>query len=305
MSAVLKLDDFRSRDVQPEGKKRMQDGFVAIPNTVDDTLLCSPLTRHQERVFRAIFRKTGGFGKQTDCIANSQIAVMTNIDESDIRKAIRSLVDFGMLIQGRRTANGTFLTPVLDVEKWDISAKTQTREITTNITPNGGNHPGHSGEITPHNRHSQQTETPNTFANAQVSSSAGADGQSAENGEPATADKPKVRQSINPQVLVDLYHEHCPSLPRIKLLTDSRKQALRSRWKQAGVELGRYGPQDVQAGLEWWAAFFQVVEASDFLSGRTNSHRGEKVFKAGFDWLMKQLNFAKVIEGNYDNEVGQ
>lgn len=103
------------------------------------------------------------------------------------------------------------------------------------------------------------------------------------------------RKKINPQSLVDLYHENCPSLPRIKLLSDSRKQALRNRWRQAAVDLGRYELSDAEAGLDWWARYFASVESSDFLTGRAGS------FTAGFDWLLKQANFAKVIEGNYTN----
>ncbi|MDD6990139.1 hypothetical protein [Ruminococcus sp.] len=40
---------------------------------------------------------------------------------------------------------------------------------------------------------------------------------------------------------------------------------------------------------------FKKAEASDFL-------KGSKGFKANFDWLMKDSNFAKVLDGNYDNK---
>ena len=40
---------------------------------------------------------------------------------------------------------------------------------------------------------------------------------------------------------------------------------------------------------------FEKAEASDFL-------KGSKGFKANFDWLMKDCNFAKVLDGNYDNK---
>ena len=40
---------------------------------------------------------------------------------------------------------------------------------------------------------------------------------------------------------------------------------------------------------------FKKAEASDFL-------KGSKGFKANFDWLMKDGNFAKVLDGNYDNK---
>ena len=40
---------------------------------------------------------------------------------------------------------------------------------------------------------------------------------------------------------------------------------------------------------------FEKAESSDFL-------KGSKGFKANFDWLMKDSNFAKVLDGNYDNK---
>ena len=78
-------------------------------------------------------------------------------------------------------------------------------------------------------------------------------------------------------------------------MSPARKQALKHRWMLAGKDLGRYDPKDVQAGLAWWARFFQAVDSSDFLSGRNGA------FKASFDWLLKQTNFIKILEGNYDN----
>ena len=116
---------------------------------------------------------------------------------------------------------------------------------------------------------------------------------------PAGADTvDQVRKPrLDPQLLLDLFHEHCPTLPKVRLLTDSRKQAMRSRWVQVSRDMGRYDTGDVQAGLEWWGRFFRAVHNSDFLSGRNGAWTG-----CGFDWLMKQANFAKVVDGNYRND---
>ena len=111
-------------------------------------------------------------------------------------------------------------------------------------------------------------------------------------------DNPPVADhgKLNPQTLVDLYNQRCRSLPKAKILSDSRKQALRNRWRQAGKELGRYNPADPDAGVAWWTKFFAAVEESDFLTGRS-----EKGFVAGFDWILQQKNFVKIVEGNYRN----
>ena len=69
------------------------------------------------------------------------------------------------------------------------------------------------------------------------------------------------------------------SIPQITKLTDARKNALRSIFKE-------YGKETVEAVI-------QKVIASDFLT------RGWG--KVSFDWIFKKANFIKILEGNYDN----
>lgn len=91
--------------------------------------------------------------------------------------------------------------------------------------------------------------------------------------------------------ILDLYHLALPELPAVLLLTDKRKEHLRSRWRESPVH------QD----LQFWAEYFAQVKRSRFLLGKTAGRNGEKPFRATFDWLLKPSNFVKVIEGNYDD----
>jgi hypothetical protein len=103
-----------------------------------------------------------------------------------------------------------------------------------------------------------------------------------------SVDGPADRTPI--QQIVGLYHEHCPSLPRVAKLTPARRQAIRARWRN---EL---------TSLEDWADYFAVVERSDFLAGRAAPTGGRsKPFVADFDFLTKQANVVKVMEGKYDD----
>ena len=52
--------------------------------------------------------------------------------------------------------------------------------------------------------------------------------------------------------------------------------------------------------LDWWAAYFEKIEASDFLKGKN-----DRKWKAKFDWLINEANMNKVLEGNYDREEGE
>lgn len=95
-------------------------------------------------------------------------------------------------------------------------------------------------------------------------------------------DKNKNNKGIYVQI-VDLFHALCPSYPAIRSLSDARKKALSAR-------LNQYSVDDFEN-------LFKKAEASDFLKGANNRN-----WQANFDWLIKDANMAKVLDGNYDNK---
>jgi hypothetical protein len=58
----------------------------------------------------------------------------------------------------------------------------------------------------------------------------------------------------------------------------------------------RYAETPAQA-LDWFDRFFGYVAGSDFLTGRSG-----KWTNCDLGWLMKADNFAKVVQGNYENK---
>lgn len=80
----------------------------------------------------------------------------------------------------------------------------------------------------------------------------------------------------------DAYNFFCPSLPSVKSLSDARKKAIKAR-------LNTYTVDDIHEA-------FRKAEASDFLKGRNDRN-----WQANFDWIMKDANMAKILDGNYDN----
>lgn len=90
--------------------------------------------------------------------------------------------------------------------------------------------------------------------------------------------------SIDYQHIADLYNDTCVSFPRIISLSENRKKAIKAR-------LNKYTIEQVKE-------VFEKAEKSDFLKGGNNRN-----WTANFDWLMKEANFEKVIEGNYNNRT--
>lgn len=92
------------------------------------------------------------------------------------------------------------------------------------------------------------------------------------------------RESIDYQRIVDMYNDTCVSFPRLKILSDSRKKSIKARFN-AG-----YTYDDFKN-------LFIKAEKSAFLKGANNRN-----WSATFDWLIKDSNMAKVLDGNYDEK---
>ncbi|TJZ75602.1 replication protein [Chitiniphilus eburneus] len=156
MNAARNVIPFRRPEQREHRQMQQQDGFIAIPNVVEDALLRSPLTHRQERVYRAILRKTLGYGKTYDFIATSQLAVMTGVDESDVRKTLAQLVEMQLIERGNRKSIGTEMTPNLMPESWNFKQGESPRlpPQTGRITPNK------QGELPPTKDNSKRQEDP-------------------------------------------------------------------------------------------------------------------------------------------------
>ena len=95
-------------------------------------------------------------------------------------------------------------------------------------------------------------------------------------------DKRIDKERINYQEIINLYNEVCTSFPKVMSISDKRRQAIKAR-------LNKYSREDFKR-------LFEKAEESDFLKG-SNSRN----WQANFDWLIKDANMAKVLDGNYEN----
>ena len=92
--------------------------------------------------------------------------------------------------------------------------------------------------------------------------------------------------------LIELFNSSFPELPKVKMITDKRRTAVRKRW----IENKERMPT-----IDRWSAFFQYIRGSDFLMGRTAKPWNGFCF----DWLFTPSNFVKILEGNYHGKGGE
>lgn len=88
------------------------------------------------------------------------------------------------------------------------------------------------------------------------------------------------KDNINYQLIADMYNNTCVSFPRLTKMSDARKKAIRARLKVYTVDD--------------FKKLFEMAESSSFLKGQNNRN-----WSATFDWLIKDANMAKVLEGIY------
>lgn len=91
------------------------------------------------------------------------------------------------------------------------------------------------------------------------------------------------RDRVDYQQIADMYNETCVSFPKCTALSESRKKAIKARLKTYSVSDFR--------------KLFEKAQKSSFLKGKNNSN-----WSANFDWLIKDNNMVKVLDGNYDDK---
>jgi len=117
----------------------------------------------------------------------------------------------------------------------------------------------------------------------------------------STSALPKLPDCPHLEIL-ELFGKHLPTLaqPRPESWDGKRAENLRARWRWVLTKTRKNGEryaEDKAQGLAWFDRFFSYVADSDFLMGRAGN------FTATIDWLVNQTNFAKVLDGNYENRA--
>lgn len=94
------------------------------------------------------------------------------------------------------------------------------------------------------------------------------------------------KSRVDYELIARMYNDTCVSFPHLTTLSDARKKAIKAR-------LNKYTIEDIQRA-------FELAEASDFLKGNNGRN-----WSANFDWIIKDTNIAKILDGNYNNRASQ
>ncbi len=95
----------------------------------------------------------------------------------------------------------------------------------------------------------------------------------------------KTDSKISYQLIADTFNDICKSFDRVERISDSRKEDIAAACKKFGFEQIRTA--------------FAKAENSKFLKGEES--KGDYKFKANFNWIIKEENLKKILEGKFDN----
>lgn len=98
------------------------------------------------------------------------------------------------------------------------------------------------------------------------------------------------------QKVIALYAEELPELPQPRIWNGAREAHLKERWRWALADLkNKDKPHDADAGLQFFRRMFAYIAKCDLLMGK----KGD--WSCSLPWIVEANNFAKIIEGNYEN----
>ena len=257
---------------------QIDNGYMRIANEIVEAIMQAGLNGTQFRIVLAVLRYTYGFNRKSHNISLAFLADVTNTNKQQVGRELKKLIDMRVITEVSKP--GFKSTRVLEFNKnyrqWLLPIPLTVSKLATGSETVGATVSEFAdatvSEFADQERHIKDIEI--IYCNSDESQSRTVEKETEEK---AT----KADDVISCQLVADLWNDTTTNLPKIKKLTDTRKKVIKARSND----------------LAEFESVFKKVEASDFLSGRNGSW-----LNCSFDWVLKQANWVKVIEGNYDNK---
>ncbi|HBM2960944.1 TPA: replication protein [Klebsiella michiganensis] len=99
--------------IQEQRVADTDDGYTRLANELYEELIGSNLTKNQAKVAHAYCRKTYGFNKKMDRIADTQIAQLTRLPRQKVNTAKKELISMRILVE-----EGDLIGPNKNLHEW-------------------------------------------------------------------------------------------------------------------------------------------------------------------------------------------
>lgn len=133
----------------------IDDGYTRFANELLEAIASADLTARQLKVMLAYVRKTYGFNKKTDRIADEQIAQLTGLSRQNVNKAKKELISMNCLFM-----DGNQIGVNREVSAWQFSKCLQVSNFVSKLeTKNVAKLETHNvSKLETHKRHSLKTK---------------------------------------------------------------------------------------------------------------------------------------------------
>lgn len=223
------------------------------------------LSAYETRVLWFLFRKTYGWKKKTDWITLSQFSLCIGLDRRLIHRALKELSSKKMIVIERDDGKRLRYGFQKNYEKWKLSSKKMT-----------------------------VIDSDDQLSSIQIPTK-------------ETIQKKETTSLVNEPVDVSKT-PHCPHkgiiaeynrilghvLPAVKpdLWNGKRAKYLQARWKE----------QEKRQDIAFWVGYFEYIrDRCPFLVGKRPGREGP--FFADLEWIIRQPNMVKILEGKYEDRA--
>lgn len=112
-----------------------EDGYTKIANELLEALCSIRIPGESMQIFLVILRKTYGYGKKSDRIAQSQFVESTGIIKNHVRRAVAKLEDMNIIYTNKGNFSGLTYEINKDYDTWKSTPKKVTTQKVTNNGP--------------------------------------------------------------------------------------------------------------------------------------------------------------------------
>lgn len=244
------------------------DGFIMLAMELYEELIGANLTRNQAKVAHAVCRKTYGFKKKMDRIADSQLAELCRISRPKANIAKNELIAMKVLVK-----DGAKIGPNKNISEWEIPECSQIDNI---VTKSGTKNVTKLDTLSV----TKKEHTKDIFKDKKENTPLPPTGESAKGAKPSKRKSPPIKYDD----YLNAYNEAVGDrLPHAVEANDERKRKLNALVKSLATP-----------NLEGFKSYLRA-----FMAAARPFHFGEndRGWVANFDYLLQRKTLTKIREG--------
>ena len=298
---IAKDEEHPSYETGRNGRMKgaqLEDGYSRVANELMEQFAKLGASGREYQILFAVIRYTYGWNRKTAKITGVQFSAMTGLHPVDCSKTLNRLLARNILYR----IGGKFGEIGINTKFWEWKErqKHENENLAKSTKFSENLAKSTKKNLAKSTNHINTVKDIKTVEANASTSSTGVDVAAQQNApQKLNGKKPSALPDCPHDEILGLWARHLPDKPHPKTWNGTRQANLAARWRQGftckvriGSRKGETFYADKESGLVWWDRFFSYCAKQSFL-------RDGRFFS--LDWLVKPANFAKIIDGNYED----